>query len=316
MSQSHLASDVYMIDTQKLAFQDMNFADWRHNGSEYQYWLLRKPSSVQNTINRPYILRFITNGMSAHNFGHANHDILWPFITSYNLYNLFPRVDAPIYVIDIGIFLLKFLRIAFPRRTFIGFRSMSMVPIDAEEILISGLGAPKYFDVNTIRREEMKEVRSHMLQRCSDELGIDAPHENPNDTLRIVFIERNLTMKFKVENDLRYQLDYEEDHPALRHYYDSGYWSHTVLTSKRVLGSQRRNILNFDVMYDEFQPIFTSLYHQHSTSSSSLLHRKKIEFFRFNPEEYEYCEQVLAISKANVSFLMISHVINSYFRWL
>jgi hypothetical protein len=325
MSQPYLSSDVYMIDTHRLTLQDLSFAEWRHNGSEYQFWLDRnqkRETCVASTSSvgaeRPYVLRFVTNGMSAHNFGHANHDILWPFIVSHNLHRLFSRHEAVIYVIDIGIFLLKFLRIAYPNRTFVGFRSIEEVPIGAEEIFISGLGAPKHQDVNTIRSEEMKEVRSHMLTKCSA-LAVTPSEETPGetsgegeDTLRILFIERNLTKKLKVENDLRYEQDRQEDHPALRHFYDSGYWSHTVFTSKRILGSHRRKILNFETLLEEFPKYFHALYRpaahgQPSTEATTrgkrnpLLNRRKVEVIRFNPEEYDFCQQILRVSQANVS---------------
>lgn len=308
MSQQFLSSDVYMIDTHRLALQDLSFAEWRHNGSEYQFWLDRnqKQACVSSfAAARPYVLRFVTNGMSAHNFGHVNHDILWPFIVSHNLYHLFSREEAHIYVIDVGIFLLKFLRIAYPHRTFVGFRSIEEVPIEAEEILISGLGAPKKHDMNTIRRDEMRAVRSHMIERCSGEsLGGTGTGQRSDDILRILFIERNLTKKLKVENDLRYEQDYQEDHPALRHFYDSGYWSHTVFTSKRILGSHRRKILNFETLLEEFPKYFRTLYRPSEAKKSNrnpLLNRSKVEIIRFNPEDYDFCDQILTVSQANVS---------------
>lgn len=385
MSSKLLTGDVYMIDTQRLAEQDRNFAEWRHNGSEYIFWENRKQKQKQllsslsklktqselsqkkneniilfdgtittniiqnNTINYPYVLRFVTNGMSAHNFGHVNHDILWPFIASYNLYHLFSeRPNEPIYVIDIGLFLIKFLQLAYPERKFIGFRSINEVPLHCEEVLISGLGAPKYFDVNIIRYDEMNEVRRHMLNICKNYIQLnklqinlskiilekrkeflwkrfkqkneieDLEGSNSDNILRIIFIERNITKEFKEKNDERYHLDYEQDHPALRHYYDSGYWSHTVLTSKRVLGSDRRHILDFDnvlnVFADSFQTLYSNNYKKyHKTklqsqqSQSIFFNKTKVEIIRFNPELYHYCEQVHVISTGNVSikFLFI-----------
>jgi hypothetical protein len=335
-----------MIDTQRLTLQDAAFAEWRHNGSEYQFWLDRNRRIERETCaefavstpavtaaERPYVLRFVTNGMSAHNFGHVNHDILWPFIASHNLHHLFPRHRASIYVIDIGIFLLKFLRLAFPERTFVGFRSIDEVPISAEEIIISGLGAPKHHDVNTLRREEMKEARTHMIARCSAAAASANPsrerasreeseeeeEEDGYDVLRILFIERNLTKKLKVENDLRYEQDHQEDHPALRHFYDSGYWSHTVFTSKRILGSNRRKILNFETLLEDFPKYFSPLYHAAAPAENledrgaavqrnPLLGRSKVKIIRFNPENYEFCEQILKMSRANVSTLLLHHL--------
>jgi hypothetical protein len=345
MSQELLTDDAYMVDTQRLAIQDAAFAEWRHNGSEYLYWSQRLSSLPPRPLTpspfRPYILRLITNGMSAHNFGHCNHDVLWPFIISANSpHELFSaRPLAPIYVLDIGIFLLKFLRLAFPQRTFVGFRSMEEIYPHtatgeaAEEVIISGLGAPKSNERNTIRPEEMAEVRRHMTRICSQnstttswaaELS-DTIHcaddtsrtctdgsRGGGDVLRILFIERKLTPEFKIENDLRYASDATEDHPALRHYYDSGYWSHTVLTSKRVLGSQRRHIQNFDDLVREFESVFIDLYHNTTTTRSkrSLLGRREVEVIRFNPEHHSFCDQILTVAQANVRppppFLLLS----------
>ena len=400
MSNRIASGDVYMTDTQRLAQQDQTFAEWRHNGSEYQFWENRNkqkqqlfslysqqetivsslnsiessssPSTINSSqLNYPYILRFITNGMSAHNFGHVNHDILWPFIASYNLYHLFSkRPNEPIYVIDIGIFLVKFLQLAYPNRQFIGFRSINEVPLHCEEIIISGLGAPKSFDINIIRYDEMTEARNHMLKISNNyivmnQLQINLPKiiiekgqqndwqkfkerneivdiniptnqtisEN-NNILKIIFIERNITQNFKERNDERYLLDYQQDHPALRYYYDSGYWSHTVLTSKRILGSQRRHIVDFETVLttftDSFMTIYSNYYQkyhakkllfqkfQNSQNSqkneknnnekeerkSKFFHKTKIEVIRLNPELYHYCEQIKIISTGNVSYFL------------
>lgn len=370
MSKRIAGGDVYMIDTQRLTEKDRMFAEWRHNGSEYLFWESRKQQKQQllesqkeiivssdsnfdsdvdlTNPNKPYILRFVTNGMSAHNFGHVNHDVLWPFIVSYNLHHLFSkRPNAPIYVIDIGVFLVKFLQLAYPERQFVGFRSIDEIPIDCEEILISGLGAPKYFDVNVIKYDEMNEVRKHMLKICQNYIQLnklqfslpiislqqinpfewskfneinklenrnDQQAQNNENILKIIFIERNITQVFKEKNDKRYDLDNEQDHPALRYYYDSGYWSHTVLTSKRILGSDRRNILDFENVIqkftDSFQKIYSNYYkkyHQQRNNNNNnkknnkYFDKTKVEIIRFNPELYHYCEQVQIISTGNVS---------------
>ena len=82
----------------------------------------------------PYVLRLVTNGMALHNFGHCQHDLLWPFIAAHNLHEAFSRQDAPIYVLEVGVFALDFLRLAYPHRQFISFRKVEEVPENATEV--------------------------------------------------------------------------------------------------------------------------------------------------------------------------------------
>ena len=251
-------------------------------------------ASAECDAARPYVLRFVTHGMALTNFGHAQHDALWPFIVTYNIHKRFDgRPLAPIYVLDTGIFVLSFLRLAFPERTFVAFRRVEDVPFDAEEVIISGLGLTKYFDHNPIQALEMREVRRHMMSVCSRALDsrVSDMLQSRNNKIRVLVIERNLTKGYQSDSDGKVEQDCQDDHPALKHYVDGGLWSQSVICSKRVLGSARRSIKNFEEVVGALRRNLPDY----------------VEVVPFNPETYSYCDQVLmfANSKVHIEILFL-----------
>jgi hypothetical protein len=160
----HIEESAFEFDSYRVFRKDQLFTEWRRNGSETQFWKERELKALQMEVlhrstcaeqtcdndyanvdqPRPYVLRLVTNGMAAHNFGHAQHDVLWPFIIAHNVHNRFSRVNATIYVLEVGVFVMQMLRQAFPYRNFVSFRSVNDVPLSAEEVIISGLGMLNY----------------------------------------------------------------------------------------------------------------------------------------------------------------------------
>ena len=161
------------------------------------------------------------------------------------------------------------------------------------------MGAPKEFDINLLRSDELSEARKHMLGAC----GIN----ETRNSKQILVVKRGLTSRLKYSVDERADRDQAEDHPALKHYYDSGLWTNSVITTKRIQGmcilfydlfvylvfdadvfylpgSKRRSIINLNYFI----------------SSLSALLPDEAKVVVFNPEEHTLCEQIRVFSESKV----------------
>ena len=240
------------------------------------------------------MLRLITAGMAADNFGHSQHDVLWPFIAAVDVLEQLPRRGTTVYVLEIGVFVLRRLREAFPDERdfkFEEFQDVYDVPMDAEEILITGLGAPKEFDPPCIWSSHLDAARNRMRAVC----GL-APLSEANGSCstcsdagvrptRIMVVERRLTAGLRNVVDETATRSIARDNPALKHYYDGGMWQHHVTSCKRILGGLRRSVLNHDEVLAALRMSFSE---------------PMFEVVSFNPEEHSFCEQLRMFADAQV----------------
>ena len=145
----------------KLSFQRELYED------EKYYYQMAIKNAVFSRINhihnqsfllQPYVLKFHIpqnyQTPSLAHFGHVIFDALLPFCVAY-LKGAFTRASpsitdgriilpgAPIYVLDIGLYLTSVLRTLFPEFLFIEFFKVSQIPMNAQSVNLYGVGMPR-----------------------------------------------------------------------------------------------------------------------------------------------------------------------------
>jgi hypothetical protein len=194
-------------------------------------------------------------------------DALWPFTLAYSQ-DTFSRcqLGAPIYVLDIGLYLLPLLRTVFPSLRFVPFSSTDTLPPDCEPVDLTGLGmAPfsllgqppspatghsTFFDPLLAQTSSpLSVIRDIVLSQ----LNLSSTSQSPQC---IVLLSRTMSPEGIAAFHERHLLDLSREAPDLKPFHDLGPHVHTALFYLSSTAHQRRAIVNEDQLFVHLARVF------------------------------------------------------------
>lgn len=189
-------------------------------------------------------------------------DGLFPFTLAFanNTFDRALQKKVPIYVLDIGLYLLPLLQTVFPNLDFIPFHSHSQLPEYYESVDLTGVGFFEYTpgeeiidpykalagnqDLTTIRDVVFSQLGATPLPRC------------------IVMISRKLQEQNLLSFHQKHILDESHEAPGIKEYHDVGPGVHTAFYYYATTAHERRVLLNEQKVFQDLVTIFHKKYKQ------------------------------------------------------
>ena len=184
-------------------------------------------------------------------------DGLWPFALAYSNGQLDRcHQGAPIYVLDVGLYMLPLLTATFPQLSFVPFYRIDDLPPVYEVVTLRGPGMARFgSDSNPFHavfggEEGMRTIREVILKQ----LGI-----TPQGTC-IVLLSRQMDPHNLRNFHLKSSLDRSRESPFLRWFHYTGEHVYTSLYYGDTTGHERRTIRNEQALFQEMAKVFNKKY--------------------------------------------------------
>jgi hypothetical protein len=169
--------------------------------------------------------------------------------------------NAPIYVIDIGLYLLPLLQTIYPSLTFIPFTSHAELPHHYEPIDLTGVGFFEYtpgepivdpFKTMTGPTQSLQLIRDVIFQQLN---------HTPSPQC-IILVSRQLQEENLNSFHDKHTLDEMNESPGMNSYHDTGPGMHSAFLYYATTAQERRKLLNEHEIFQELVHIFHDKYHQ------------------------------------------------------
>lgn len=182
-------------------------------------------------------------------------DGLWPFIIAFTQGKLSRiSVGAPVYVLDIGLYILPLLRTVFPSVAFVPFSSLQDLPQMYEIVQLKGPGMARFGNnenpfVTAFGKDIMK-IRNVVY----DSLNITAK------ATCIVLLSRQMDPRNLENFHSKSVLDRKKESPFLRTFHNAGEHVYTAMHYSDSTAHERRAMKNEMSLFKQMSKVFNKKY--------------------------------------------------------
>jgi hypothetical protein len=178
-------------------------------------------------------------------------DGLWPFIVAYSKGD-FSRTasGAPVYVLDIGLYILPLLRTVFPAISFVPFVSINALPVVYEVVKLRGPGMARFGSSEnpfmTAFGTDVQKIR-------------DVVYGNLNITAKakcIVQLSRQMEARNLDYFHSKSAIDRSKESPFLRTFHNAGEHLYTAMYYGDSTGHERRAMQNEQSLFKQMSKVF------------------------------------------------------------